>query len=127
MAKKLSLDKMMGGALLAMFRREAGRLASNIWDRNTSATAKRSITIKLDIKPDDNREIGEISATVQSKLCPAKSIDGKFLFGLDSVGEGVASEYSADFADQLSIDDGTDTEDASENVVDLRNAGRKVV
>jgi hypothetical protein len=130
MAKKVSLDKMLNGALLEMFRREMGRVAVNIHDMNTSDTAKRQITIKLEFKPDEERQIGEINATVQSRLCPAKSVKGKFLFGIDSVTkEGVASELRSDMVGQLTIDDADDEHDIaeeSEKIVDLR-AGRKVV
>jgi len=132
-AKKIFLDKMLGGALLAMFRREFGRVASNIWDMNTSPNAKREIIIKLKIKPDEDRQIGTIDATVQSKLCPAKSINGKFLFGINAItNEGEASEFNADMLGQISINDSEaideitpDAPSAPEGVIDLRERRAK--
>jgi hypothetical protein len=125
MSKKLSLDKMLGGALLAMFRREMGRVASNIFDMNTSPDAKREIVIKLIIKPDADRNIGSVDATVSSKLSPSKSVNGKFLFGLNSITkEGEASEFNADMLGQMSIDDedaGKETSAKKDSdIIDLR-------
>jgi hypothetical protein len=130
MAKKVSLDKMLNGALLEMFRREFGSVAANIWNMNTSPTAKRQIVIKLVIEPDEDRQIGEINATVQSKLCPAKSVKGKFLFGIDAITkEGEVSEFNSDLLGQMSfgeddMDNGTAAE-MPKDVIDLRERRAK--
>jgi hypothetical protein len=129
MAKKLSLDRLNNGALLEMFRREMGRVAMNIGDRNTSSTAKRTITIKLDIRPDDDREAGEVETTVSSKLCPAKSVKGQFLFGINATSkEGEVAVFSG-IKGQMNLDG--EVEELSEepqttNVIDLRNKKRSV-
>jgi hypothetical protein len=119
MAKKVSLDKMLDGALLEMFRREFGRVAVNIHDMNTSPTAKREIVITLNIKPDDERQLGIIEASVKSKLCPAESVNGKFLFGYDAIRkEGVASEFKADIINQMELEEMESYE--GDGVLDLR-------
>jgi hypothetical protein len=120
------LDGMLGGAIHEKFNNELSIVAANIQDPNTSAKAKREITIKLTISPDEDRTLGEYEVSVYSKLCPAKSIKGKMVFGLNSENEGEASEFNAEMLGQMSIDDAladdgeSDTDERKSNVVDLR-------
>ena len=129
MPKKTSLDKIFGGALNEMFNREMERVAANICDANTSPKDKRQITIKLTVEPDDERQIGKVTASVESKLSPPKSVRGKFVFGYNpETRKGEATELKGEMLGQIGMDDYDGYEEApgtyaGGNVIDLRNKG----
>lgn len=59
MAEELvTLASIGNGAAMELFDRELVSVIRNISDVNTSQKTKRSITIKVDIQPDDERNIG---------------------------------------------------------------------
>ena len=124
MAKKMQLDKLLNGALNAMFNREMGRVAMNIYDPNTSPTAKRTITIKLEITPDEERQMGQVSASVTSSLCAVKNVLGKFVFGFNTdTKQGEFAELKTDALNQMTLSDmlnEPDEETIADNVIDLR-------
>jgi len=125
MARKTSLDRMMGGALHEIFNRELSIVAANICDPNTSAKDKRQITIKLTVEPDEDRQIGKVTASIESKLSPVKSVKGKFVFGYDAAAKtGEAAEFNGGMLGQIDIDDYNDMleseADTGGNVIDLR-------
>ena len=106
MSKGISLDRFAKGMLSAVFNREVEKVASNIYDPNTSSVAKRTITITLEIKPDENRELGNVDISVKSKICPVKSVSTKLLLGYDETKKvGIANEFKAEMLDQMSLGD----------------------
>ena len=50
----VSLDTLMGGEIIDRFKYEFNRVVENIADPNTTLS-KRSITIKMDVKPNKSR------------------------------------------------------------------------
>lgn len=51
-----SILQMARGAIMERADYEMSRLLANILDPNTSATAKRKLTLTLELKPDDDRQ-----------------------------------------------------------------------
>lgn len=113
----VTLASIANGACLELFDHELKRVISNIADVNTSATAKRAITIKIEIKPDDGRGIGFSSVEVTSKLAGVKPVQSTMYFGKKD-GELVAVQNNIN---QPSI---FDTEKS--NIVPLTAVDRKV-
>ena len=68
--KKSVLDMAMG-AIAEITDYEVNRVVANIMDPNTSATAKRKITITLTFAPDDYRQ--QIGLDAQAKTTPLSS------------------------------------------------------
>ena len=69
--KDVSLTTLKGGAAVELFDRELSRVLENIDDPNTEATEEREITLKLKIKPEDDR-----SVTAYLLTCKATKLAG---------------------------------------------------
>lgn len=78
---QITLETLAGGALKERFEHELARALANIANPDTPATAARDITVKVRIKPQEDREIGLITATVTSKLPPLLSAVTQAFFG----------------------------------------------
>ena len=65
-----SILQMARGAIMERADYEMSRLLANILDPNTSATAKRKLTLTLELKPDDDRQTITVS-------CIAKNHPGR--------------------------------------------------
>lgn len=74
MNKQQSILEMARGAIQERADYEITRLLENILDPNTSATAKRKLTINLELKPDDDRQIISVSVTAKSALAPTNPV-----------------------------------------------------
>lgn len=66
---KKSILQMARGAIMERADYEMTHLMENIMDPNTSATAKRKLTLTLELKPDDTRQNIAVSVTARTALC----------------------------------------------------------
>lgn len=64
----ITLESLAGGALAEMFDHELARVLTNIANPNTPSKAAREIVIKVQVKPNETRDIGQITATCVAKL-----------------------------------------------------------
>lgn len=71
--KKSVLDMAMG-AIAEITDYEVERVVANIMDPNTSATAKRKITITLTFAPDDYRQQIGMDAQAKTALAPIQPV-----------------------------------------------------
>ena len=85
--KKVELKTIQNGAILDLFDEEMRKVLVNIEDENTVANAGRSITIKIDIKPDKSRRTGDVKVQVASTLAKVKPTESFLFFDRDDVGE----------------------------------------
>lgn len=69
-----SILQMARGAILERADYEMTRLIDNIIDPNTPATAKRKLTLTLELKPDDNRQTIMVSCSAKSALAPTSPV-----------------------------------------------------
>ena len=65
-----SLLDMANGAIKERIDYEMGRVMQNISDPNTKASAKREITLKITLAPDEDRKHIEVSCTASVELTP---------------------------------------------------------
>lgn len=63
-----SILQMARGAIMERADYEMTHLMENILDPNTAATAKRKLTLTLELKPDDTRQNIAVSVTAKSTL-----------------------------------------------------------
>lgn len=68
-AKKSILEMAVAG-FLEVTDLEMTKAIANIMDPNTSATAKRKITVTIELKADDSRQNIGVNYTVKSALAP---------------------------------------------------------
>lgn len=71
---KKSILQMARGAIQERADYEMSRLIDNILDANTSAVAKRKLTITLELKPDDSRQNISVSCTAKSALAATNPV-----------------------------------------------------
>ena len=77
----VTLYTLAGGAAGELFDREIERVTADILDLNTEADAVRTITIKVKIKPDQNRGFGACGIFVSSTLGAPKGVASTMFFG----------------------------------------------
>jgi hypothetical protein len=93
---QLSLANIRGGAVVEAFDAELEGVLENMQDPNTNPTAVREITLKLKIKPDEDRAMGDMEFTVwPSKLAPRRVVTSKMIMGINPNGLTEAHEFTA--------------------------------
>jgi hypothetical protein len=70
-AKPADLQRIARGALMELFAIEAARIAANIADVQTVATAPREIVLRIKFKPNSDRVGLDIETSASSKLASA--------------------------------------------------------
>lgn len=66
----ITLGTLSNGALPEMFESDLARVLANIANVNTPAKALREIVIRVRFKPDETRELSQITATCVARLAP---------------------------------------------------------
>jgi len=77
----VTLSKIAGGAIGEAFQESFGELIDNIVDVNTDPQAKRSLTIRLELKPTDQRNFATYKLFVETRLAKPEPIVGSFRIG----------------------------------------------
>jgi hypothetical protein len=68
----VTLDNLNQGAAKELFDAAWQRLLDNIGDANTSPSKPRSVTLKITVKPDEQREGATTEVAVTTSLAPHK-------------------------------------------------------
>lgn len=74
--EEMKLETLKQGAVAEQFNNALDRVLENVVDPNTKGDAMRGITLKVTFKPDEEREMIAIKATVTAKLASADEITG---------------------------------------------------
>lgn len=77
----VTLASIANGAALELFEVEFEKVLRNIADVNTSAKAKRTITIKVVVAPDESRDGGNITVQAMASLAHIRQAESKAYFG----------------------------------------------
>lgn len=88
----LSLSTVCGGCAEERFNFELQKILENILDPNTDATAERSVTLTVKIKPDEDRNMMRNTLTVSCKPAPLSPQSSVSLIGKDVRGKAEAHE-----------------------------------
>lgn len=82
--ERLTLATICGGAVQEKVDRALEKVAKNILDPNTDPGKKRTITLKITMKPDENdNEDVEVSADVTYTLAPETGVQTRFFVNKD--------------------------------------------
>lgn len=92
---KLSLATLQNGAAIERFDLLLEQVVANIQDINMPAKKERSITLKLTIKPNDERKMGRISVDINAKMASLSPFGQDIFMGFDEAGNAVAVEANA--------------------------------
>lgn len=77
----VTLVSMADGAAVELFDRMLEDALRNIQDVNTPPKAKRTITIKVEITPDEDRTLGNVSVSASTKFPSINTVNTKFFMG----------------------------------------------
>lgn len=95
-----SILQMARGAIMERADYEMSRLLANILDPNTSATAKRKLTLTLELKPDDDRQTITVSCTAKPTLAATNPV----VTSLYVADEGMVVENVPQIPGQMGMD-----------------------
>ena len=115
---KVSILQMARGAIDELVDYETTRVINNITDPNTKATAKRKITITLELQPDDSRRQIQVSAQAKSTLAAPNPVTTSLYVTADGNGEMAVAEMVPNVPGQMSMDG---TEQAQPKILKLIN------
>lgn len=134
MTKKidLPLSQLAEGAIQEKLNGELQKVFQNIHDPNTSAEAKRVITIKVEFKPDGTRQVIAVDSSFTTKLAPVDGVSTTVLTGKDlTTGKVEAHELRSTVPGQTYLDpeDGQPKTDIGEpiDVIEKEEANRQQV
>jgi hypothetical protein len=102
----LPLSFMANGAIQEKLDCELEKIFNNIHDPNTEAKDKRTITIKLEFTPDDNRQTVKVNSNISIKLANVKDVSMTVLTGKDLTnGKIEAKELKSNVPGQTYFDE----------------------
>lgn len=70
--KTVGLESIADGVAKELFEHEVAKIAANIFDKNTAPITERTLTLKFQFKPDENREEVKVTVSAATKLAPIK-------------------------------------------------------
>lgn len=102
-----SILQMARGAITERADYEMARIIGNIMDANTKATAKRKLTLTLELVPDDERRNISVSVTAKSTLAATNPVTTSLYIAGQDAEHGVqAVECLPQVPGQFDMDDG---------------------
>lgn len=100
-----SILDMAHGAIKERVDYEMEKVLKNILDPNTKATKKRTLTVTLELLPDDDRRQIGVKATSKSKLEPTNAVaTALYITGDTDTGEAQAVEMIPEIPGQTGFD-----------------------
>ena len=107
--QRSSIMQMAKGAFNERVDYEMTKVIDNIMDPNTKATAKRKITLTIELTPDDERENIAVSVQAQSKLAATNPVTTSLFITKGSNGQKIVGEMVPQIPGQIRMD-GTEQE-----------------
>ncbi|WP_281885620.1 replication terminator protein [Paenibacillus sp. YYML68] len=109
----LSINDIAGGGLAEKLNIELRKVAENVLDPNTKASASRTVTLSIKITPNETRQMASAEINVKSSLAPSKGIPTSFVFDFDREGKAVMKELLTRDPNQLIVNNDGDVADAT--------------
>lgn len=102
---KKSILEMSMGAILERVDYEMGRVLENVLDPNTKPTAKRKITVGLELVPSADRKTITVLTTAKATLVPMDPVTTSlFITSSPNTGEMVVAEMVPQVPGQIFMD-----------------------
>ena len=116
----INILQLAQGAVQEKLDREFEKVFENIQDPNVNATTKRTITLKIDLVPDDVRQVVKTNVTATSKLAPTDPVTTTILTGKDLTTNKIeARELQSGVPGQTYIDEKGDLRTDTGKPVDV--------
>lgn len=100
---KKSIIEMSQGAIVERIDYEMSKLIDNVLDPNTDPKKKRTLTVKIDVTPDAERQNLRTDISVVAKLQPTNPISVPLYLTTDTDGEAAAIEMTPQMPGQLDM------------------------
>ncbi len=113
------LNEIGNGALQEHFERELEKVIENLLDINTDPSKARKITLNVNLKSDDNRELVFVEVGAKSTLVAFDSTPLILTNGVDSNGERVINELKSGLKGQGYIDEDGELKNDDGTTVEL--------
>lgn len=102
---QLPISQMANGAIQEKLDGEFKKVFDNIHDPNTRAEDKRTVTIKLEFVPDENRQTVKVIGNISVKLANVRDVSTTVLTGKDlASGKIEAKELKSNIPGQTYFD-----------------------
>lgn len=88
-----TLDTLASGAAGELFAAELAKVAEDILDHNSEPKATRTITLKVTIKPGDERSAAGVHVTCSSKLAPRRGAGTTIFLGRRVGGKPIVTQF----------------------------------
>lgn len=115
-----SILEMARGAIQERVDLEMARVIENITDENTKATATRKLTLTIEFKPDEERQLVQVAATAKTTLAAANPASTALYVGKYR-GETCAVEMAPQLPGQMDVNGGVQEPRATLKVVNFNN------
>lgn len=103
---ELPLSNLANGAIQEKLDGELIKVFDNIHDPNTKAEDKRTVTVKLEFVPDENRQTVKVNSNISIKLANVKDVSTTVLTGKDLTnGKIEAKELKSNIPGQTYFDE----------------------
>lgn len=103
MLEETSIINMARGGVIERIDAEIGKAIANIHDLNTPPTKPRTVTVKIILRPNDQREQIQVSYEVDSKLAPKSPLTTSLSTGETMEGELYAVENTPNIPGQMAL------------------------
>jgi len=118
--EKLDISMLAGGAVKEAIEYALEDIFQNIKDLNTQAEKARKLTLTIEFKPDESRQVIKTSVNTKTSLVPVNAISTQLL--LDKIGnKTVATELLKQNPNQIGFDD---LEKENEKVISMQKEAR---
>lgn len=114
------LDQLMDGAITKRFNDELTRLWDNVYDMRAPATKARTITLKVTIKPNANRDAAAILYDIKSAPAAPEALQQTVFMRQRDDGSVQVTEQTAQLPGQIDM---ADEEQPMPNVVEFKPSG----
>ena len=99
-----SIMRMARGAFEERVDYEMDKVIQNILDPNTKATAKRKITLTIELTPDEGRRLIQVNVTAKSTIASTNPVSTSLYVTDDENGKLVVAEMVPQVPGQMNMD-----------------------
>lgn len=107
----INLSEFAGGAVDERFNIELQEVLENMQNLNTDPLKARTITLKITLKGNADRNLSDVLVDAKTSLVPANGISATLMLDRDKKGKAVAAELKSGIPGQSFISDNGDVLD----------------
>lgn len=103
MSIPLTMETLCGGGVIESLHHEIQNVLNNVADPNTEAKKVREVRLLIKVKPNEHRNMADITVQASSKLIPAAPLETSILIDKDGNRAVAAEMYGGENPGQASL------------------------